>query len=104
MTAFRPDQDQVTRWEIGAASEAQKVLHGPCKANVQLRLVNGGDGPVHIRSGKSDVAATTDDLTVLPGVTEVLTFQIPDNGDLYLAVIGGDGATGVFEATGGVGF
>lgn len=103
LQSFEPDQDQVVRWTVAATSEAKRICSGTPGQRVQVRLVNNGTEPVHIKAGEDDeVAALATDMTVLAGVTEVLTYPIAANGFLYLAVIG-SGATGTFEATGGRG-
>lgn len=100
--AFRPDQDQVVQFTVSAASQSKRIRSGTPTSEVQLRIVNNGTEPVHIKAGDENVEAADTDLTVLAGVTEVLTLPIPADGALYLAVKG-EGATGIFEATGGRG-
>lgn len=102
LSSFRPDQDQVVQFTISASSEAKRIASGGVGAEVQLRLVNNGNAAVNIKAGDENVEAGAADMTVLAGVTEVVTYPIPEGGALYLAVKG-SGSSGTFEATGGRG-
>lgn len=97
--AFSPS-DTTVNINVGAASA--RVLVSKRDGAQSVRIMNNGTATAWIAAGDVTVTATTDDLPIGPGVTEVLTFSPGQGGDLYLAAIAA-GATGRIYFTPGSG-
>lgn len=78
---------------ITVSASSQRVLVAEGDGSVQVRVVNLGTATVWFRSGDVTVTATTSNTPVGAGIHEVLTFQIPKGGKLYIAAIAA-GSTG----------
>lgn len=93
MKAFRPTAATVSI-TIAASSARQAIPFAD-----QVRWFNGASETVFVKFGDSSVAATTSDIPVGAGVTEVIDVPL---GTTHIAAIG-TGANGLFKATPGIG-
>lgn len=93
MKAFRPTAATASI-TIAASSARTAITFAD-----QVRWFNGASETVYVKFGDSSVAATTSDIPVGAGVTEVMDVPF---GATHIAAIG-TGATGSFKVTPGIG-
>jgi hypothetical protein len=97
MTPFRPAANQTVSINVGSSSANVQVTAS--SGLQQVRIMNNGTATVWIRFGTDNtVTATTSNMPVGPGTTEVLSHQ----GPLWVAAIAA-GATGLIYFTPGEG-
>ena len=100
MEPFSPSATTVNI-TVGAASANALVTNQ--RGVTQVRVANQGSAWTWIAWGPDNtVQATTSGLPIGPGVTEVLTFVKPFNGDLWFAAIAA-GSNGIISLTPGAG-
>lgn len=98
---FKPDTSKAVGITIAATSARVQLP----RAFNHFRLHNDTTETLFLKLGDSTVAATasyTGNLSIGPGVVEVLTLASPADGSVYLAAIG-TGATGNLGITPGEG-
>lgn len=98
--AFLPVSGSTVSIDVAATSSAVKVAAGGYHTEVDVRIANSGTATVWIKRGDATAAATTSDMPVLAGVTEVLRFRIQADGTLYLAAIAASGTGKIYFTLG----
>ena len=98
-TPFAPLDNATVNIDVSGST--QRVLVSSFGAAQQVRIKNDGTATVWLRAGGVGVNATTSDMPVGAGVTEVLTFAPGEDVPLYIAAIAAGGTGKIYFTPGG---
>lgn len=86
MSAFAPQDNALASITLSTSSQSV-AINSDRQGSVSVYIVNDSTGTMFVRGGGSSITVTASTGIPIPPGAQIMTFDLPDAGILYLAAI-----------------